>query len=38
MINKRIILIDNIPTLIWGPYSDKIYIYVHGKMGCKGSI
>ena len=26
MINKRIILIDNIPTLIWGPYSDKIYI------------
>lgn len=29
------ILIENIPTLIWGPDSDKVYIYVHGKMGCK---
>jgi pimeloyl-ACP methyl ester carboxylesterase len=32
--NKRE-LIDNIPTLIWGPTSDKVYIYIHGKMGCK---
>ncbi|MDV4152397.1 alpha/beta hydrolase [Clostridium sp. AL.422] len=35
MVNKKRILIENIPTLIWGPTSDKVYIYVHGKMGCK---
>lgn len=35
MINKKRFLINNIPTLIWGPDSDKVYIYVHGKMGSK---
>lgn len=35
MVDKRRIMIGNIPTLIWGPDSDKVYIYVHGKMGCK---
>lgn len=31
------LLIDNIPALIWGAESEKIYIFVHGKMGCKES-
>ncbi len=35
MTNKIRVLIEGIPTLIWGPDSDKVYIYVHGKMGCK---
>lgn len=35
MVDKKKIFIENIPTLIWGPASDKVYIYVHGKMGCK---
>ncbi len=29
------ITIDNIPTIIWGEPSDKLYIFVHGKMSCK---
>jgi esterase/lipase len=32
---NKIELINYIPALIWGPVSDKVYIYVHGKMGCK---
>lgn len=35
MIDKVRILIEGIPALIWGPDSDKVYIYVHGKMGNK---
>lgn len=27
--------IDNIPAIIWGEQSNKVYIHVHGKMGCK---
>ena len=29
------ISIDGIPALIWGELSDKAYLCVHGKMGCK---
>lgn len=29
------IQINNIPAMIWGKKSDKIYIHVHGKMSCK---
>ncbi len=29
------IKIQNIPAIIFGEKSDKIYIYVHGKMSCK---
>ena len=29
------IKINNIPTIIWGEKSDKVYIHVHGKMSCK---
>lgn len=35
MITNRKELINNILAIIWGPTSDKVYIYVHGKMGCK---
>lgn len=27
--------IENIPAILWGEKSDKIYVYVHGKGGCK---
>lgn len=27
--------INTIPAIIWGERSDKVYIYVHGKMSCK---
>ena len=27
--------INNIPAIIWGKPSDKVYLYVHGKMSCK---
>jgi len=27
--------INNIPTIIWGEKSDKVYIFVHGKMSSK---
>lgn len=29
------IVIDNIPAIIWGKPSNKLYIHVHGKMSCK---
>ncbi len=29
--------IGKIPAIIWGEKSDKIYIFVHGKMSCKES-
>lgn len=28
---RNLILIDSIPTVVWGKESEKIYIYVHGK-------
>lgn len=32
---KQLLHINNIPAVIWGASSDKIYLYVHGKSGCK---
>ncbi len=32
VINTRKINIGNIPAILWGESSDKIYIFVHGKM------
>lgn len=32
---RNLILIDSIPTVVWGKESGKIYIYVHGKNGNK---
>lgn len=29
--------IAGIPALVWGPPSDKVYLYVHGKMSAKES-
>jgi alpha-beta hydrolase superfamily lysophospholipase len=31
-INMRKIEVGNIPSILWGELSDKIYIFVHGKM------
>lgn len=35
--NTRKINIENIPAILWGELSDKIYIFVHGKMSNKES-
>ena len=32
---RNLILIDSIPTVVWGKESGKVYIYVHGKTGTK---
>ncbi len=32
---KDIFKIEGIPAILWGDHSDKIYLYVHGKCGCK---
>ncbi len=32
---KQELTIKGIPSILWGDKSDKIYIYVHGKMSCK---
>ena len=32
---KQLLHKNNIPAVIWGASSDKIYLYVHGKSGCK---
>ncbi len=32
---KKSILIENIPSIIWGDKSDGVYIFVHGKMSNK---
>lgn len=32
---KEKLKIKDIPAIIWGKKSDKIYIYVHGKNGSK---
>ncbi len=37
VINTRKINIGNIPAILWGESSDKIYIFVHGKMSNKES-
>ena len=37
LLNKRKIEIESIPALIWGESSDKVYIFVHGKMSSKES-
>ena len=29
------ILINNIPAIVWGDDSDKLYVHVHGKLSCK---
>lgn len=29
------IKIDTIPAIVWGPSSDQVYIFVHGKMSKK---
>ncbi len=29
------IAIGGIPVIVWGEPSEKVYIYVHGKMSCK---
>lgn len=34
---KEILLIGYIPAILWGKASEKVYIYVHGKMGRKES-
>lgn len=34
MITKKI-RINNIPAIIWGQQSDKVYLFVHGKMSSK---
>lgn len=36
-LNKRRIEIGNIPAILWGKASDKIYIFVHGKGSNKES-
>ena len=36
MTSKKIV-INNIPSIIWGENSDKVYIFVHGKMSNKES-
>lgn len=32
---KEWLKIENIPTILWGEKSDKVYICVHGKMSSK---
>ena len=32
---KEIISIDDIPAILWGKTSQKIFIYIHGKMSRK---
>ena len=34
-INMMNIEIGKIPAILWGNPSDKVYLYVHGKAGCK---
>ncbi len=37
MMEAKKIRIDGIPSIIWGKPSDRVYIFVHGKMSCKES-
>ncbi|MDF2905467.1 MAG: alpha/beta fold family hydrolase [Herbinix sp.] len=34
---KESIIINNIPSILWGEKSDKLYLFVHGKMSNKES-
>lgn len=36
-IENRKILVDNIPSIVWGDKSNSVYIFVHGKMSYKES-
>ncbi len=29
------IKIESIPTVVWGDKTDKVYLFIHGKFGCK---
>lgn len=33
--NKDIFKIKNIPAILWGEQSDRLYLFIHGKCGCK---
>lgn len=35
---KKEIKIDNIPTILWGEDSSKLFIAIHGNMSCKSDI
>lgn len=32
---KKHLMIDKIPSILWGNPSSKLYIYIHGQHGCK---
>jgi len=32
---KEVLKIENIPAILWGEKSNKVYIYVHGKLSSK---
>ena len=32
---KTHIKISNIPAIVWGEYSNKVYLYIHGQGGNK---
>lgn len=32
---KSVMAIENIPAILWGDKADRLYIYVHGKLGDK---
>lgn len=32
---KQKIMIENIPAILWGETSNKLYLFIHGKMGSK---
>ena len=27
--------IKGVPALVWGEPADRLYLYIHGKLGCK---
>ena len=35
MVKTNKTTIGGIPAIIWGPDTDRVYIFVHGKMGRK---
>ena len=35
--NPSSLSISGIPALLWGAPSEKVYLFVHGKMSCKES-
>lgn len=32
---KGVLKIKNIPAILWGEKSDMLYLFIHGKCGCK---